>query len=187
MPDRGRSGRPCARSCPVEATRDHPAYRRRVRDACLPRRDLRFVQYGLLGPNATSITYRSAGITRTEPTGPDGAYLVVGGPSTPAFCRQFPLGTFCGGNGDAPNSIGGGMIEAVHYRNAPTCELDRPSPRLSAWLIRCPTVGYVPAKPTLTARQLASPIRVRVIHANAYCLSAEVGRSMGSDALPLRN
>ena len=135
-----------------------------------PAGDLRFVQYGLLGPDATSITYRTSGGPQTERTGPDGAYLVVGGPSTPRFCRRFPSGTFCGGNGIAPSSIGGGMIQAVHYGNAPTCQLDRASSRLPVWADSCPRVGYRPAKPSLTDREVSAPIHVRVIDANAYCL-----------------
>ena len=135
-----------------------------------PASDLRFVQYGLLGPHATSISYRISGASGTERTGPDGAYLVVGGPSTPAFCRQFPAGTSCGGNGVGPSEISGGMIQAVHYRNAPSCRLSRPSSRLPAWLIQCPRIGYVPAKPTVTARQVASPITVRALPgAGPFC------------------
>ena len=44
-----------------------------------PSRDLRDVYYGLLGPDAVSVTYRaSSGDLATERTaGPDGAYLVV--------------------------------------------------------------------------------------------------------------
>jgi hypothetical protein len=136
--------------------------------AC-PAGDLRFVQYGLLGPDATSITYRISGAAQSERTGPDGAYLIVG-PSTPAFCGRLTRGTMCGSAGDAPNSIGGGMIEAVHYRGAPTCQVDRPSSRLPAFALSCPRVGYVPAKPRLTDSQVAAPIHVRVINASAYCL-----------------
>jgi hypothetical protein len=137
-----------------------------------PTADLRFVQYGLLGPDATSITYRTTGAAQSEHTGPDGAYLVVGGPSTPTFCRQFPQG-LCGANGVGPTQIGRGMIETVHYRHAPTCRLDRPSPRMHVWLNGCPRVGYIPAKPTLTDRQVAAPIHVRVINAKYYCLNRE--------------
>jgi hypothetical protein len=141
-----------------------------TRPTC-PTADLRFVQYGLLGPEATSITYRASGVAQSEHTGPDGAYLVVGGPSTQAYCRQFPQGSFCGANGVGPTEIGGGMIETVRYRNAPTCRLDRPSQRLPAWLSSCPQIGYIPAKPRLTDKQVAAPIHVRVIHAKDYCLN----------------
>jgi hypothetical protein len=134
-----------------------------------PSGDLRFVQYGLLGPDATSITYRISGAPQTERTGQDGAYLVVG-PSTPAFCGRLDRGTLCGGDGVGPNSIGGGMIQAVRYRNASTCQLDRANSRLPPFALSCPRVGYVPAKPRLTDSQVAAPIRVRVINAPAYCL-----------------
>jgi hypothetical protein len=134
-----------------------------------PSGDLRFVQYGLLGPDARSVTYRISGAAHTERTGPDGAYLIVG-PSTPAFCGRFARGTFCGGAGVGPNSIGGGMIETVYYRNAPSCQVDRANSRLPAFAVSCPRVGYVPAKPSLTDRQVAAPIHVRVINVSAYCL-----------------
>lgn len=134
-----------------------------------PSGDLRFVQYGLLGPDATSVTYRISGAARTERTGPDGAYLVVG-PSTPAFCGRLAPGSVCGDDGVGPDSIGGGMIETVQYRNAPACQVDRPSTRLPAVTFSCPHVGYVPATPRLTDRQVAAPIHVRVINARAYCL-----------------
>jgi hypothetical protein len=135
-----------------------------------PAGDLRFVQYGLLGPDATSVTYRISGAAQTDRTGPDGAYLIVG-PSTPAFCGQLARETMCGHAGIGTGSIGGGMIEAVHYRDAPTCQVGRPSARLPVFAISCPRVGYVPAKPRLTNRQVATPIHVHVINASAYCLS----------------
>ncbi len=44
----------------------------------LPSRDRREVSFGLLGPNALSITYRSGGDTRSRPVSPHlGAYLLV--------------------------------------------------------------------------------------------------------------
>jgi hypothetical protein len=48
--------------------------------------DLRFVQDGRLGPDATSLTYRISGAAQIERTGPDGAYLIVG-PGTPQLDR----------------------------------------------------------------------------------------------------
>lgn len=54
------------------------------RRAMCPARDRRMLAYGLLGPDARSITYLDAGRKVTEATaGPDGAYLVVG-PAAPA-------------------------------------------------------------------------------------------------------
>jgi hypothetical protein len=52
---------------------------------CKPRNQ-RLVAFGLLGPAATSVTYRTAHGTATTPThGPDGAYLIVE-PVDPAIC-----------------------------------------------------------------------------------------------------
>ena len=49
-------------------------------------RNQRLVAFGLLGPDATSVTYRTAHGTATTPThGPDGAYLIVEAVN-PAIC-----------------------------------------------------------------------------------------------------
>lgn len=73
-----------------------------------PPGDLRFIQYGLLGPDATSVSYALTGATVLELThGSDGAYLVVA-PSTPSFCASLPRSFFCGGTGVAPNAIAAG-------------------------------------------------------------------------------
>jgi hypothetical protein len=56
----------------------------------------------------------------------------------------------CGHAGIGLGSIGGGMIEAVHYRHAPSCRVDRSSARLPAFALSCPRVSYVPATPRLT-------------------------------------
>jgi hypothetical protein len=54
-----------------------------------PRRLLRSVDFGLLGPRATSIAYRSAARTRTARTlGAGGGYLVVGYPLTPVRFKR---------------------------------------------------------------------------------------------------
>jgi len=135
-----------------------------------PSGDLRFIQYGLLGPGAASLTYTLGGADEVERThGSDGAYLVVG-PSTPTFCGHLPPARVCGEPGVAPNSIGGGMIVAVGYRSAPTCRLTHTAGRLPLFLAHCPLVGYVPPKPTLNPSQVAAPVSFRVIRAKRYCL-----------------
>ena len=73
------------------------------------------------------------------------------------------------------------MIRAVHYRNAPTCQLDS---RLPAWANSCPRVGYAQARPTLTDRQVTAPIHVRVINAHAYCLGHGGAPITGSGPAP---
>jgi hypothetical protein len=60
-----------------------------------------------------------------------------------------------------------------------TCPVDRTSARLPAFVLSCPRVGYVSAKSTLTDRQLAAPIHVRVINASAYCLGHDQDPTRG--------
>jgi hypothetical protein len=135
-----------------------------------PSGDLRFIQYGLLGPDATSVTYTLGRAEQVERThGSDGAYLVVG-PSTPAFCAHLPQGGFCGESGVAPNSIGGGMIVSVRYRSAPACPLNHATGRLPVVLAHCPLVGYVAPKPPLNPSQVAAPVSFQVIKADRFCL-----------------
>ena len=118
-----------------------------------PTQDTRDVYFGLLGPEATSITYASAGgQTVTEPTvGPDGAYLIV----TPARTGEQ--------QGDLSSGFVGltsGLIRAVTYRDGHTCHPMAVNP--------CAPVGLVPAKtPHLTQAQLASPIHIRELPARS--------------------
>ncbi|MGO9976679.1 MAG: hypothetical protein ACLP01_28510 [Solirubrobacteraceae bacterium] len=134
-----------------------------------PQRDLRFIQYGLLGPDANAITYTYDGRHVVERThGADGAYLVVG-PATPSFCSQMPQGSFCGGNGDAPSSLFGGMILAVHYRNGQTCQPATLGTRLPASMLQCSRIGYVAPKALLRASQVAASVSFRLIPAASYC------------------
>ncbi len=118
-----------------------------------PTQDTRDVYFGLLGPEATSITYASAGgQTVTEPTvGPEGAYLIV----TPARPGEQ--------QGDLSSGFGGpttGLLRAVTYRNGHTCHPTALNP--------CAPVGLVPANtPGLTQAALASPIHVQEMPASS--------------------
>lgn len=133
-----------------------------------PAADERFIQYGLLGPDAQSITYTYNGHRITQQTGPDGAYLVVA-PATAKFCDQFGRGTMCGSSGRAPNSIFGGMITSVRYRDGQTCTS---TGTLASGLAGCPTVGYVKPKPAAEINaQVQSPISVKVVTAKHYCFT----------------
>jgi hypothetical protein len=111
-----------------------------------PTRDTRDVYFGLLGPDAASISYVSGGgQTVSVPTvGSDGAYLIV--------TRARPgeqQGSGSGGYGGLT-----GVIRAVTYRDGHTCR-----PTAANF---CYPVGLVPANaPHLTEAQLASPIHVR--------------------------
>lgn len=101
---------PASRSCPPSALRD--------------------VYYGLLGPDAMSITHVTAtGGTATTPTaGRDGAYLIVL-PHTTVPCGSHQ--PFCVRN--QRYSTGGPELEpseaihAVSYRGAPRCQLPTPA------------------------------------------------------------
>ena len=116
------------------------------------RADLRVVQYGLLGPDASHITYLGPqGQQLTEPTaGPDGAYLIVD-PATKQTCRATPAGSGCGheagGEFSAGPPLSAGLLTAVTYRDGHIC---RVPPALPAGTpagtpqASCPIVGYRP-------------------------------------------
>jgi hypothetical protein len=143
---------------------------------CEPRNQ-RLVAFGLLGPDATSVTYRTAHGTATTPThGPDGAYLIVE-PVNPAIC-----GTQCeysgGGRGTAM-SLPIGLIATITYRDAPTCH-GPPLTHNGLTLLRfdhCRDVGYVaPHHPKVTEADVASPVRVQPMPARYYCIHKGISR-----------
>jgi hypothetical protein len=91
---------------------------------------LRDIYYGLLGPDAISVTYPGPhGATLTEKTvGSDGAYLVVA-PGTDQICQHYGIfgGTGCGIGGTNGSTAGmpAGFFDTVTYRNGKTCHVDR--------------------------------------------------------------
>jgi hypothetical protein len=107
--------------------------------------DTRDIYFGLLGPDAASITYVSdGGQIATRPTvGSDGAYLIV---------RRARPGEQQGGvTGGYVGLVG--VIRAVTYQGGHTC-------RVTAANL-CAPIGLVPGNaPRLTQAQLASPIHV---------------------------
>jgi hypothetical protein len=124
--------------------------------------DERNLYYGLLGPDAKSITYTLDGHAHTKPTvGPEGAYLLVT-KASPTQLFNFDAG---GTQDVVPVD---GPITELHYRDGATCHLtgrswiggkDACTPELSV------PVGWVPYKtPAPTEAQVASPVRVRLIH-----------------------
>jgi hypothetical protein len=121
-----------------------------------PSMDLRDVYYGLLGPDAVSVTYRaSSGALATEPAaGPDGAYLVV-----LRYARGRLQGTATIGTG-----LSGGPLVSVLYRDGHTCATSHGH--------TCLPVGYRSPRAThLTAAQVRAPISARVVAARSYCSS----------------
>ena len=137
---------------------------------CEPRNQ-RLVAFGLLGPDATSVTYRTARGTATTPThGPDGAYLIVERVD-PAIC-----GTQCGyatGGGATAMRLPIGLIAKITYRDAPTCHgppLTRSLQTLQRYN-KCRDVGYVaPPHAKLTAADVASPVHIQPMPARHYCI-----------------
>jgi hypothetical protein len=103
----------------------------------------RTVFMGLLGPDATSITYQAPnGSLRTERTsGGDGAYLLVF-PLTQKTCNlyaQRPTGTQgpCGSGVESTSNsaspISPGAVRAIHYRDGHTCSLVPPKSLLAGY------------------------------------------------------
>ena len=126
--------------------------------------DLRNIYYGLLGPQATSITYKLDGERRTLATiGADGAYMFV----TRASPHQLLNFANAGTSDVVPVD---GPIEEIHYRGGATCHLtakswiggaDACTPPLSE------PVGFVPAGSAPTPAQVASPIHARLTRGRA--------------------
>jgi hypothetical protein len=123
----------------------------------------RIVFTGLLGPDATSITYKAPdGKLRTERTsGREGAYLLVF-PDNPATCRLYAIGSPCAGTFSPGAASPGpnGAITAITYREGHVCRV----------ALGCPPVGYVASKhKPVTPAQVATPIHVKTISAQGWC------------------
>jgi len=123
----------------------------------IPATARRWISYGLLGPAAVSVTYRSAGKTRTIPVEPgSGAYLVV----LPDLQKAgFETG---GGASSASGLVTPqGAISSITYRlNGRTCEESTPAGEAAAAHAQCPH-PLLSARPRAT-RRLGRPVRVRV-------------------------
>ncbi len=120
-----------------------------------PKNALRDVYYGLLGPDATNVTYRTAaGRLRTEQTaGPDGAYLIV-----------LPYTGGLQGNASVGVGLTGPPFVSVSYRNGSTC---RTAPDHI-----CQPVGYQPPYPTnLTDAAVRAAVTAHAVPARSYCNS----------------
>lgn len=128
-----------------------------------PQADERNLYYGLLGPDATSVTYVLDGQRRTQATvGAEGAYLIV----VPSPRNQLLNGVGGGTTDVVPVD---GPITELHYRGGETCHLtarswiggrDSCTPALNVPL------GWVePRAPRIAAAQVAAPVRATLIHA----------------------
>lgn len=161
--------------CQAEPLRLPPQLRRRLRPTLrqCQARDLRNVSFGLLGPDATSITYRSPdGQTVTKPTGPDGAYLVVS-PGTQKSCLGASGRCVIGGGEITTAALLPGVITAVTYRDGHVCRLPNTGPTAGAISgEECRPVGWVPTPlhpQDVTAAQVATTVTGRAILSKYYC------------------
>lgn len=141
-----------------------------------PAADLRDLHYGLLGPDATSITYFSAAPEEgrhTQRTGPDGAYLIVGAQTAPPCAQTRSGGTrMCAGGSTGGPLLQAGVITTVTYRSGRVCHLPTPSPSGIVKPASCPLVGYrSPPFIHVTPAQIATPVTARVLPAKHYCTS----------------
>jgi hypothetical protein len=136
-----------------------------------PGGDVRDLFYGLLGPDALSITHATAsGALVTTAAGPGGSYLIVL-PHRTRGCGPTHLEACTAGEQRAPGGLEPqpDAISAVRYRDGHVCE-SQPAQSRSYPTKPCTPVGFVPL-PTrhFTPAELATPISVRKIPARRYC------------------
>jgi hypothetical protein len=134
------------------------------RPVCPPA-DLRDVFYGLLGPDAVSVTREAQnGRFVTTPTGPDGAYLFVLRNQSSANAGGF---TYDAG-------LFPGAVRAVTYRDGHTCRL--PAPNVpGGGGASCPAVGYVsPTSRLPSPAAVAAHVTARLAIAKSYCSKGQL-------------
>jgi hypothetical protein len=134
--------------------------------------DLRSIEYGVLGPDAVSVTYRLGGRLYIKPTGPDGAYLIVG-PATNGTCSGPVVGghrvTGCATGEAIGTTVSSDAIVSITYRGGQVCDVARATARSAQG---CAVVGYVaPHVPRATAAQVTAPVTVRELSKTPYCLA----------------
>lgn len=121
-----------------------------------PQADERDLYYGLLGPDAESITYTDEGKNVVVPTtGSEGAYLLV----THAAPGWQPNAFGVGAAGPVPLDS---PITEIHYRDGSSCRLS-PGAGEEACAPGGIPAGYVPAESTPTPTQAAAPVSADVI------------------------
>jgi hypothetical protein len=144
-----------------------------------PTPDLRSIDYGLLGPNALSITYQTANneMKALPTSGRDGAYLLVG-LNSPTPCTILPNGgrscVSANGRTSGP-ALSPGVIRSVTYTDGHVCSL----PAATSRGIRegsCRPVGYraLDAR-RLSPGQVSAPISVRRVETRDRSILAEIG------------
>jgi hypothetical protein len=131
--------------------------------SCRPA-DLRDLYYGLLGPEATRLTYQLHGQLRTiTPAGPEGAYLIVERHSSGAPSHRRYLGGAIDSIMPLPWSS---PIVSITYRDGTVCHIAATQP--GTFKGRCTPPGYQPAHAqVLTDAQVAATIHVSVVATRA--------------------
>jgi len=142
--------------------------------------DERLVLYGLLGPDAASISYTtSSGAIATAPTvGPEGAYLIVEDVPSGDCARWGSLGCAEGAEYQTPLQSYG-VIRSVTYRDGRSC-------RMATAAAMCPAVGYAkPPEQHVTPTEVSTPIHVKVSYHWYQCAHrGEGGQSYCHGPLP---
>jgi len=139
---------------------------REVRGPFCPIAELRDVYYGLLGPDAVSVTHQtpSGGLVTTPTTGPDGAYLIV--------LPNHP--TINNGGLSYNAALFPGAVRAVTYRDGQTCRLPAPTVPGKGGA-SCPTVGYISPTGLLpTPAEVAARVTARLEIAKHYCVNGRL-------------
>lgn len=141
---------------PASAT---PAEQSAAQGRICPQSQERDLYYGLLGPEAQSVTYVEGGKPVTIPTsGPEGAYLIVKDAASGWSSNEFGPGATGNLPVDSP-------ITEVHYANGVLCHIDAGDESTCA-----PggiPHGYVPAETTPTPSQTAAAVSSSVLPAGA--------------------
>ncbi len=129
-------------------------------------RQLRAISWGLLGPHAVSVTYRTATGTQTRPVSPGtGAYMIV--LPLRRLARRVTIGGFQTGTivghevGLDPHGVEGpGAVSGIVYRfGSLVCSVGTLAPATK----RCPAPPPPPRSSFLPTRSLHEPVRVTAV------------------------
>jgi len=140
--------------------------------ALCPQADERNLYYGLLGPDAKSVTYKLDGHTYTRATiGPEGAYLIV------THASPTQLFNFNAGGTQDIVPVDGPITE-LHYRDGATCHLSSRS-----WIggkdactpaLKVPVGWTAPKQPAPTAGQVETPVQARRVRSASGAREIEI-------------
>jgi len=137
-------------------------------------KDLRSISWGLLGPHAVSITYRTAAGIQTRPVSPGtGAYLIVNAvshlPRSIGGGAEF-VGSISGHTVEAvsPKGIDGSVIATTFRFGSFTCSIGHGAPVAT----QCPTYHSTPENRLAPTRSLNEPVQVKLIAQPHHSCSA---------------